>query len=98
MGLCDILVNALKLLASQQKEGDSPVQSITTGLHETSRRGIMDELRKFIEADNHNAVDVGDLLRSTKSVGVKKPQFSETFPEAAMQRAFMNTMHIELER
>ena len=41
-GLCDDLVNALKLLANQQKDGDSPIQSIVTGLHERSRRGIMD--------------------------------------------------------
>ena len=39
--LCDNLINALKLLANQQKDGDSPNQSIVTGLHERSRRGIM---------------------------------------------------------
>ena len=27
LGLCDNLVNALKLLANQQKDGDSPMQS-----------------------------------------------------------------------
>ena len=46
LGLCDDLVNALKLLANQQKDGDSPIQSIITGLHERSRRGIMDGLRR----------------------------------------------------
>ena len=40
--LCDNLINALKLLAIQQKDGDSPIHSIGTGLHERSRRGIMD--------------------------------------------------------
>ena len=35
-GLCDKLVNALKVLANQQKNGDSPIQSIVTGLHERS--------------------------------------------------------------
>ena len=86
----------------------------TTGLHETSRRGIMDGLRRFIEADNHSAVDAGDLRRGTISVRVKKPLFSETFPEAAItegadeltlraydvgtQRAFIDTEHIEFER
>ena len=34
LGLCDNLINALKLLANQQKDGDSPIQSIVTGLHE----------------------------------------------------------------
>ena len=41
LGLCDNLINALKLLANQQKDGDSPNQNIATGLHERSRKGIM---------------------------------------------------------
>ena len=45
----------------------------------------MDGLRRFIESDNHGAVDVGDLRRSTISVNVKKPQFSEAFPAAAIR-------------
>ena len=40
LGLRDNLVSALKLLANQ--DGDSPMKSIKTGLHESSRRGIMD--------------------------------------------------------
>ena len=32
--LCDNLINALKLLANQQKDGDSPIQSVVTGQHE----------------------------------------------------------------
>ena len=112
--LCDNLVNALKVLANQQKDGDSPIQSIITGPHERRRRGIMDWLRRFIEADNHSAVDVGGFRCGTKSVRVKQPQFSETFPEAAIregadeltlradevgtQWGFINTKHIEFER
>ena len=84
--VCDNLINALMLLANQQKDGDSPIQSIVTGLHESSRRGIMDGLRSFIEADNHSAVDVGDLRRGTITVDGKKPQFSETFPRGGHQR------------
>ena len=38
LGLSDNLINALKLLAKQQKDGDSPIQSIATGLHERSRK------------------------------------------------------------
>ena len=73
----------------------------------------MDE-EKFIEADNHGAVGVGDLRRGSTLVEVKKPKFSETFPDAAIregadeltlradevgtQRAFINTEHIEFER
>ena len=32
-GLCHNLINALKLLANQQKDCDSPIQSIVTGPH-----------------------------------------------------------------
>ena len=34
------------------KNGDSPIQSIVTGLHERSRKGIMEGLRSFIKEDN----------------------------------------------
>ena len=68
LGLCDNQVNALKLLANQQKDGDSPIHSIITGLHERSRRGIVDGLTRFIEADSHSAVDVGDLRRGTNQI------------------------------
>ena len=50
-GMCDNLINALKLLTIQQKDGDSPVGKIVTGLLEKSRQGIMDGFRKFIEVD-----------------------------------------------
>ena len=30
-GLCENLINALKLLANQQKDGDSPIQNIIMG-------------------------------------------------------------------
>ena len=82
LGLCDNLVNAQKLLANQQKNGDDPIESIATGLHDKSRKGIMDGPRNFIEVDNHSAVDVGGLRRGTKSIQLKKPQCSEAFPEA----------------
>ena len=43
-GLCGILINALKLLAYQQKDGDSSIQSIVivTGLCERSRIGTVE--------------------------------------------------------
>ena len=84
--LCDNLINANILLANPQKDGDSPIQSIVTGLHERSTRGIMDRLTRFIEADIHSAVDVGGLRRGTISVNVKKPQFSEVFPQAVIRQ------------
>ena len=45
----------------------------------------MNGRRRFIEADNHRAVDVVDLRRGAKSVRVKNPQFSETLPEAVIR-------------
>ena len=74
----------------------------------------MDGLRRFTQADNHSAVDVGDLRQGTRSRKVQKPQFSEAYPEATIregadeltlradevgtQRAFINTEHTEFER
>ena len=34
------LINALKLLANQQEDGDGPIQSIVTSLCEVSRKGL----------------------------------------------------------
>ena len=44
---------------TSRKNGDSPIQSIVTGLHERNRKGILKGLRSFIQEDNHRAVDVG---------------------------------------
>ena len=41
LGLCDNLINEPKLLANHQKDDDSPIQSIMTGLCERSGRGIL---------------------------------------------------------
>ena len=54
--MCDNLINALKLLAKQRKDGDSPVRMIVPGLLEKSRRKVTDELRSFIAVDNRAAV------------------------------------------
>ena len=84
LGLCDNLINASELLANQQKDGDSPIQSIVIGLHERSRKGIMDGLRSFIELVNHSAVDVSHLRKGIRSFKVQKPNFSEDYPMAAI--------------
>ena len=52
-------------MANQQEDGDSPIQSIVTGLHERSRRSIMDGLRSFI------AVDVGGLRHGTRETAIR---------------------------
>ena len=80
--LCENLINALKLLTTKQTDGDSPIQSIVTGLQERSRKGIMDGLRSFIEIDNHSAVDVGHLRKGSKAFFFFKKKKS---PEAEIQ-------------
>ena len=64
-GFCENLINALKLLANQQADGESAIQSIVTGLHEQSRLGIMKDLRRIIEIYNRRAVEVGLLTEGT---------------------------------
>ena len=39
-GLCENLINALKLLANQQRDGDSPMQSIIMDLKEKCRERV----------------------------------------------------------
>ena len=60
-GLCGKLINALKLLANQQEDGDGLIQNIVTNLCEGSRQGLTEELRKFMQVDNHRALEVGHL-------------------------------------
>ena len=80
--MCDNLINALKLLANQQKDGDSPVEMVVQGLQERSRLRIMDGLRKFIMVENHEAVKVGELEKNMESRKVVMPKFTTDFPEA----------------
>ena len=84
-GVCENLINALKLLANQQKDGDSPVQSIVTGLCERSRKGIMEGLRNIIEVDNRSAQEVGRLKEGTSSFEVRRPKFEEGCPEVSIR-------------
>ena len=37
---CEILINALELLANQQRDGDSPIQNIVTGLIEKAGNAL----------------------------------------------------------
>ena len=47
-GLCENLINALKLLANQQKCGDSPIQNIFMGLKDKCRERITNGLRSLL--------------------------------------------------
>ena len=46
-GLCETLMNALKLLANQQTDGDSPIQSIVTGVKEKKQQRHHGRVEKF---------------------------------------------------
>ena len=83
--MCENLINALQLLANQQKDGDCPEQSIVTGLGERSRKGIMEGLRNFIKVDNHCALEVGQLKEGTRSSQVRRPKFEEACPEVSIR-------------
>ena len=50
--LCENLINALKLLANQPKDGDSPIQHIIVGLKEKCRERIANGVRS-ITASGH---------------------------------------------
>ena len=65
-GLCANLINALKLLANQQEDGDGLLQNIVKDLGKESRRGLTDGLREFIKVDNERALGVGALRRGTE--------------------------------
>ena len=54
-GLCGNLVNALKLLANQQEDGDGLVQNIVTKVCEGNRKGLTNGLREFMKVDDRRA-------------------------------------------
>ena len=64
-GLCENLINALKLLANQQEDGYGLLQNIVKNLGKRSRKGLSDGLRDFIRVENNRASDVGELRRGT---------------------------------
>ena len=76
----------LKLLTTQQKDGDCPVENVVPGLLERSRSRRMDWLRKFTAVDNHEAVKVGDLHRETRSKKVVRPRFTTDFSGAVIRK------------
>ena len=82
--MCDNLINTLRHLTNQQRDGDSLAELVVADLLEESRRGIEDGLRKIIAVDNHEAVKVGDLHRNTKSSTVMKPKFTTDIPGAVI--------------
>ena len=78
-GMCENLIDALKLLTNQQKDGDSPVKMVVQGLQERIRLRIMSGLRKFIMVDNHEEVKDGDLDKNVGSRKVVEPKSTTDF-------------------
>ena len=79
------MINALKLLAKQQEDGDSPVKMVVQGLQGKFGSEKMDGLRKCIAVDNHEAVKVGDVEKNMESKEVVKPKFTTDFPETVVR-------------
>ena len=77
LGLCVNLINALKLLANQQEDGDGLLQNIVTNLGMGSRKALTDGLSEFIKVDNERALDVGELRRGSGTFKVRKPKARE---------------------
>ena len=84
-GVCDNLINALKLMANQQKDGDSPVKMVVQGFQEKSRLKIMEGLRRFILVDNPEVVKVGDLEKNVESRPVVKPKSTTYFLDVVVR-------------
>ena len=80
-GVCGNLINALKLLANQQEDGDGLVQNIVTNLGEMSRRGLTQGLKELINIDNQRALEVGDLSQGVGKFKVRRPKVPEGCPE-----------------
>ena len=113
-GLCANLVDALKLLANQEEDGDGLFQNIVKDLGKESRKGLTDGLRDFIRVDNERALDVGSLRRGTGTFSVRKPKVPEAGSDVTVRensyeftlraeevwtsKACMDVNHIEPER
>ena len=113
-GLCANLVNALKLLANQQEDGDGLLQNFAKDLGKESRKGLTDGVREIIKIDNERVFDVGALRRGTGTFKVLKPKAPEGCREVTVRensdeltlraeevgtlKTFFNVNHIEPER
>ena len=78
-GLCENLIDALKLLANQQTDGDSPIRNIIMGLKEKCRERIKNGLRSFTASDNYSAVEVDHLHGGQRPFKVVRPIMNGDF-------------------
>ena len=77
---CANLFNALKMLATQQEDGDGLLQHIVKDLGKESRKGLANGLREFIKVDNERALDVGSLSRRTRTFSSTKAERARRVP------------------
>ena len=82
-GLCGNLINALKLLANQQEDGDGLIHHIVTNFYEVSKKGLTKGLRNFIQVGNHCAFEAGRLRGGLGSFKVRWPKGEEGLPRGA---------------
>ena len=73
--------HACSQVAGESADGDSLVDTIIEGVQEQSRLNVTNDLRRFTEVDDHEAVKIGDLENS-EAIKVAKPKFEEIFPNA----------------
>ena len=92
-GMCENLINALKLLANPQEDRDGLVQSIVTNLCEGSRKGLTEGLRNVKQVDNHRALEVGGSREGRLKVllrYVRRPKCEESCPEVLVRKSPRN--------
>ena len=94
-GRCENLINALKLLANQQKDGDNPIQNIIMGLKEKCKERITNGLRSFIASDNYSAVGSGNLRRGHGVFKVVRPKMNGYRSEVLREEAGDLTLRAE---
>ena len=86
-GLWENLINALKLLANQQEDGDGLIQNSVTNLCEESRKGLTEGLREFSQIDNHRALEVRHLKEGMGKLEVRRPKGKGGYPEVLVRES-----------
>ena len=87
-GLCANLMNALKLLANQQEDGDVPMQNIVTNFGKERRKALTDDLREFIKIDSERAFGVKYLKLGMGNFKERRRKVPEGCPEVTVIQSF----------
>ena len=93
--LCENVINALKLLANQQTDGNSPIQNIVMGLKEKYRERVTNGLRSFIARDDYSAVEVVHLRRGQRPIKVLRLTMNGDCSEVLREEADDLTLRAE---